>query len=81
MHKIDGSSAISAVEMKGDDLRIHFNSGQAYDYAGVGKAKMTAMINADSPGKYFAQEIRPNCEGVRCTDDEMEVTSDDATGE
>jgi hypothetical protein len=78
MHKIDGSSAIAGVEMKGDDLRIHFSSGKAYDYAGVGKEKMTAMINAESPGKYFAAEIRNNFEGVAAPDDEMDITTEGA---
>ncbi len=81
MHKIDNSSAITALEMKGDDLRVYFHSGKAYDYAGVGKEKMTAMINADSPGQFFGANIRNKFEGVRVEDQEMEVTSDDATGE
>lgn len=81
MHKIDNSSAITALEMKGDDLRVYFHSGKAYDYAGVGKKRMTDMINSESPGQFFGQNIRNKFDGVRVEDAEMEVTSDDATGE
>lgn len=78
MQKIDGSSAIEAVEMSGDDLRIHFTSGKAYDYAGVGREKMVEMINSKSAGQFFAQEIKPNHEGVLVPEDTMDITTDDA---
>lgn len=81
MKTIENSTAIAAVEMKGDDLRVHFRSGKAYDYAGVGKETMVNMINSASPGKFFASDIRPKFEGVQVVEDEMDVTSDDATGE
>ena len=81
MHKVTGSSAISALELKGDDLRVHFNSGKAYDYAGVGKKRMNDMVNADSPGKFFAANIRNKFEGTLCEADSMDITVDDATGE
>lgn len=78
MHKVEGSSAIAGLEMKGDDLRVHFASGKCYEYAGCGQEKMTEMINSDSPGRYFAQNIRNEFEGVLV---EPEVTTDDALPE
>ena len=41
-------------------LRIKYNSGGVYDYAGVPQAKYDALMNAESLGKYFHGEIRGN---------------------
>lgn len=69
--EVEGSSSIEAVEMKGDDLVVYFVNGGKYLYEDVGRETMTAMINSDSAGAYFAREIRPNHVGqvVPETDD------------
>lgn len=61
--EIEGSSAIEAVEMRGDDLIVYFINGGKYLYEDVGRETMTAMINSDSAGAYFAREIRPHFQG------------------
>lgn len=78
MHKVEGSSAIAGLEMKGEDLRVHFVSGKVYDYAGVGQETMVEMINSNSAGKFFSENIRNNFDGVEAPDDAMEVITDDA---
>lgn len=71
MHEIKGSSSIKGIDMRGTTLRVTFQSGACYDYEGVPQETMLELLQADSVGSYFAKEIRPNFEGVRLTEDEI----------
>ncbi len=71
------SSAIRGVEMGSDGLRVTFTSGKSYDYEGVSDEQMHEMISSESPGRYFAQKIKPNHKAVP-VDDGPGVTEDDA---
>lgn len=75
MQRITGSSAIDAVERRGDDLRVHFTSGKTYDYAGAG-SKADELVQAESAGRFFASEIKDKFE-ASAAEDEMDVTLDD----
>jgi hypothetical protein len=39
-------------------LHVRFKSGQTYSYAGVPPHHHSNLMNADSPGGYFAKHIR-----------------------
>ncbi len=73
------SSAIRGVEMGPDGLRVTFKSGKTYDYPGVSHEQMLGMVNAESPGGYFARVIKPNHEAVP-VDDGPTTTEDDTNG-
>ena len=52
------SSNISAVGSRGDYLVILFKKGNvAYRYPGIAE-EFDNLVNADSVGKYFAQDVR-----------------------
>ena len=80
MHEIKGSRSIHGVEMKGETLTVHFNSGKAYTYDGVPETMMREMIDADSVGNYFATNIRPNFTGTLLTEDEDNGNYEKTTG-
>ena len=76
MHEIEGSSSIKGIDMTNDTLRVTFVSGKCYEYVGVPPNTMVDMLAADSAGKFFATEIRPNFEGT-LVDDEPDVNESD----
>jgi len=83
-HRVKGSSSIQGIEVNGEDLTITFINGGKYVYADVGRDRMEEMIMAESPGSFFAREIRPNYEGVRIDVDdpeEIEPESNDISAE
>lgn len=59
--KVDiNSSNIAAVahDEKEKLLRVWFNNGAIYDYAGVPRSTYVGLIGAESAGKYFHAHIR-----------------------
>lgn len=52
------SSNLDAVGYKYGDLFVRFMGGQVYKYARVPFTAVKAMLEADSIGKYFSQNIR-----------------------
>lgn len=79
MHTIKGSSSIRGIDMNGNTLTVHFQSGKSYDYEDVPQETMLEMLNADSVGKYFATEIRPHFAGTPATEEETDDGNDQAT--
>ena len=71
------SSAIRGVHMGPEGLEVTFTSGKCYRYAGVTQDQLDAMLSADSIGKYFATEIKPNHEATPI-DDGPTTTEDDS---
>ncbi len=51
------SANIAAVGTRGHYLIVKFNKGMAYRYAN-GAEEFGELVNAESAGKYFAQEIK-----------------------
>lgn len=54
------SSAISSVgyDPKGKVLELEFSSGGVYDYFEVPRKVYTALMSAESKGRFIAEEIR-----------------------
>ena len=52
------SSAIRAVGYDGHTLYVEFRPGETYPHPGVPYSKFAVLINADSPGTYYNQNIR-----------------------
>lgn len=54
------SSMILAVgyDDEQQSLTIQFNNGRTYSYGGVPQAEFDNLVNAQSVGKYFAQNIK-----------------------
>lgn len=63
------SSAIQGVERRGDNLRVTFRSGACYEYEGCGEQE-DALLDADSPGRYFSQNINGKFATTRVHEDE-----------
>lgn len=63
----------AATDSTGDTgvLRIRFNNGLEYEYAEVPREIAQALLDAESAGRYFAQNIRP-----RFSTTKLEVTSE-----
>jgi hypothetical protein len=57
------SSNIVAIGHYDDDLYVEFESG-TYVYYNVPKEVFTAMLNAESKGKYMRAHIRGQYEGM-----------------
>lgn len=74
-YTIRNSNAIAGIDMNGDDLRVYFKSGNAFDYEGVGQEKMHRLLQSNSPGRFFALHIRGQYQGRAVHDDP--VTGDD----
>lgn len=58
------SSHIAAVGYSDEDksLYVEFHSGQTYRYKGAKADHLEAMLKAESAGKFFHSQIRPNFE-------------------
>lgn len=54
------SSAIEAVHHDGDALIVQFRGGRQYRYPSAGAEHLDGLIGAESPGRYFAEHIRPH---------------------
>jgi hypothetical protein len=54
------SSNVKAVghDAKTSTLEVEFNSGAVYQYTGVPKEVYTAMVGAQSVGKYFGANVK-----------------------
>lgn len=63
--KVEGSSNIDEMgyDLMGQTLEIKFHNGGVYQYSPISLPEWTALQNAPSKGKHFAQHIR-NAEGV-----------------
>jgi hypothetical protein len=81
MHTTDKSSLIRGVETHGTTLRVHFRKGGSYDYQDVPAETMEALKSAESVGRYFLKEIRPNFTGVKADVEEVIVTDSDSPAE
>lgn len=60
-HEFENSSSIDSLQYDEDDsvLTVTFTSGKSYQYGDVPKEVVDEFIEADSPGRYFAQHIKP----------------------
>lgn len=67
--RIRNSTAIEGIDMNGDDLRVYFKSGNAFDYEGVGQEKMRQLLESNSPGRFFALHIRGQYQGRAVIDE------------
>ena len=54
------SSNINSVSYSEKGLTVVFKSGKEYLYPGVPKLLYEQMLDADSVGKFFNAEIKPN---------------------
>jgi hypothetical protein len=54
------SSNVAAVGHEGETLEVQFNNGTRYRYAGVPRETFDALIGAESVGRFFNTEIKPN---------------------
>lgn len=54
------SSNIKAVAHDGEDLYIQFNYGGTYRYDSVPRSVFDALLVAESVGKFFHTDIKPN---------------------
>jgi len=56
------SSVIAAISYddSGRRLEVEFHNGRLYAYFGVPRTAYEALLTADSVGKYFNEEIKPN---------------------
>jgi hypothetical protein len=63
------SSQIKAIgyDAPSETLRVQFNSGAVYDYAGVPAGAHTALAAASSIGAHFGKNIRTLYQGVLVT--------------
>lgn len=54
------SSNIAAIGYSASErvLHVEFIGGRIYEYEGVPETMYTAFMGADSPGKFFAKNIR-----------------------
>lgn len=52
-------------------LAVHFTNGSVYHYKDVPPDVASKFLQADSPGKYFAAEIRGKYAGERVVDEEQ----------
>ena len=54
------SSNIMAIghDAESQVLRVEFNTGAVYEYAGVSQAVFDALVSAPSVGRYFAENIK-----------------------
>lgn len=54
------SSNIAAVgyESATNTLEVEFTSGSVYEYLGVPQEVYDAFMTAESPGRYFAQNVK-----------------------
>jgi KTSC domain len=60
MQKV-ASSNIRAVGYENGELQIEFTTGRRYSYSGPRvEEHYKAMMAAESPGRYFASQIRPD---------------------
>lgn len=66
---VRNSTAIEGIDMNGDDLRVYFKSGNAFDYEGVGQEKMRQLLESNSPGRFFALHIRGQYQGRAVIDE------------
>lgn len=48
-------------------LKVEFNNGGIYHYAGVSADQHAALMRADSIGTHFHQNIRPNFNATKVT--------------
>jgi hypothetical protein len=55
--KLD-SSNLAGCQWEDGTLRIMFVSGQEYEYTGVDQAVYDGLVMADSPGRYFNDQIK-----------------------
>jgi hypothetical protein len=81
MHKTDQSSLIRGLETHGTTLRVHFRKGGSYDYQDVPAETIAGLKSAESTGRYFLKEIRPNFQGVKADVEEILVTDSDSPAE
>jgi hypothetical protein len=72
MNPVDGSSNIAAQGFDEDTgtLRVQFQSGKTYEYAGVTPDDYADFAGADSLGRALTQVIKPNYTGVLLPTDE-----------
>ena len=52
-------------DTKNSVLEIEFNSGAIWQYSGVQNITYTKMIKADSPGRYFLDNIQDCYDEIR----------------
>ena len=61
------SSVIASVghEAHSNLLEVEFRNGRIYHYFGVPKSEFRKLLQAESIGGYFNEEIKPRYSGVR----------------
>jgi hypothetical protein len=55
----------AAYDADGRRLSVRFKGGGIYHFADVPPEKADGLLNADSPGRYFAENIKGQHEHVR----------------
>lgn len=57
--KVESSNLASVgYDLKTETLEIEFQNGGIYQYSGVSKNVYDGLMNAESKGKYFIQNIK-----------------------
>lgn len=59
------SSNIRAVGYEAGTLEIEFTNGSVHAYSGVPQEVYSAMVGAESVGKYFSANVRGKFESVK----------------
>ena len=64
------SSVIAAIDYnpRTQVLEIQFHAGRTYEYLDVPPEICQSLLTADSIGKYFTENIRPNYEAILVKD-------------
>ncbi len=57
MQAVD-STNIKLVGWEAGTLRVEFHKGGVYEYAGVPEGTAKLLISSDSPGSFFARNIK-----------------------
>jgi hypothetical protein len=52
------SSSLRSVGFEGNRLRVEFKNGGVYEFDDIDEATFNAMMEAPSPGAFFAANIR-----------------------
>ncbi len=59
LHQVE-SSNIDSIGFEDNTLEVKFKSGATYEYLGVPEEVYVEMMNAESKGRYLAQNIKGN---------------------